>query len=82
VHNIGAMSLSRLKDILRTQPIKAVHTNYYGKFGLWLENSEERRCSLRLLIRVINSSGVRLSLNKESEFFSPYILVIGRKLYY
>jgi len=78
VHNIEAMRLTRIRDIFRNQHIQTLHADYYGKFGLWLENSEQRSSALRLLIRGMNFLGTRLLAYKESEFFSPYILVIGK----
>jgi len=77
-HNLECMDVHYLKDILLKNNIEVLYADYYGKFGLWLER-QERDGFLRLFLRAGNVAGRMLSAQKESRYFSPHILLIGKK---
>ena len=77
MHSLESMCSDRLAHAVRSHNLEITYINYYGKFGLWLENIEEKPKWIGLLIRFAVRLGRKI-LKFESRFFSPYLIVIAR----
>lgn len=78
-HNLGCMDISFLKENFLKNNLKPIYAGYYGRFALWLENNEERSYILKQFIRIMNFFGPYFCYI-DSRLFSPYILVVGKKV--
>lgn len=76
-HNLDAMRLATLIGACEANDAEVIYANYYGKFGIWLENFQGRSFATRAFLSLVNK--VRYLIWFESRMFSPYIICIARK---
>lgn len=80
-HNIKSMYPKMLKTVCGELGLKNVHVQWYGRFGLWLENENQQSRFVRFFKKIMWFTGKVFFklLPIESKWFSPYILITARK---
>lgn len=76
-HNLDVMKFQVLTDACQVNRAEVLYLDYYGKFGIWLEDWEQRSVFTRTFISLINQ--LRHLIWFESRSLSPYIVCIARK---
>jgi SAM-dependent methyltransferase len=80
-HNIGCMDPELLKDICLKAGMEVKQSRYFGHFGLWLENEQQRSMGLRLFKKAIWLTGKVLTriFPFDSQALSPYIILEAKR---
>jgi SAM-dependent methyltransferase len=80
-HNISSMDPALLKSICEKQGLEVIQSKFYGHFGLWLENEQQRSTAVRLLKKAIWFSGKVFTkiIPFNSRALSPYLILEARK---
>lgn len=74
-HNLAAMDVTRMCEILAAQGFLHIAGSYYGGFGVWIEDARSRARIVRLALRAINLLRLPLTLLKfNTRLFAPYIV--------
>lgn len=79
-HYLQSMDPTYLRSVIEQMGLVNVQAQYYGVFGMWLENIAEKSSWFRLAFRATHLMGrlLRRLLPFQSRLFSPYIVVWGR----
>lgn len=80
-HNLKCMEKNFLYSTCKEIGLTDISVDYYGKFGVWIENEDKRIFILRLFIKSLRFLGriyVKLFPFK-TKIFSPHIMVIAKK---
>jgi len=78
-HNLKTMSKSRMLNIMNSKQVRVKYANYYGYFGLWLEDRAHKPFWLRVAVSLLNRIG-RLFVRFQSRIFSPHFVIIVEKI--
>lgn len=79
-HNLQAMDLKSMREILQAQGFKDIQASYHGGFGIWIEEARSNSRALSFFLRVINyARGPFNALGLNTKSFSPYIIYSATK---
>jgi SAM-dependent methyltransferase len=76
-HYLESMCKKNLEKIILSKNLSIEYINYHGKFGVWLEDINNKPRWLRRMIYVTNLIG-RFLIRFESRAFSPYLIAVAR----
>jgi SAM-dependent methyltransferase len=87
-HNTLLMSVRRLKRYVEKLDIEVVYCDYYGDFDFWIESTKTdwlNRLSKKSILKIADITKKLFRYKPlrgtKSAFFSPYIVVKGKKRY-
>lgn len=80
-HNIDCMNPKLLASICSVAGLEVVQAQYFGKFGLWLENEKEKSLGVRLLKKLMWLTGKLFTtvFAFNSRQLSPYIILEAKR---
>ena len=74
-HNLAAMDLKKMQEVLQAQGFKDIQAFYHGGFGIWIEEARWRSRVLGFILWVVNYARVPFNVfGANTRFFSPYIV--------
>ncbi len=76
-HYMETMYDENLESIVSSRNLEVEYISYYGKFGCWLEDAQDKPRWLRRSVYLINIIGQFL-IRFESRFFSPYLILVAK----
>ena len=81
-HNLGAMDPKRLRTIAGSLGLTEIEATYFGHFSVWLENKAQQPAPVRWFLGTVWLAGKLISkvIPVESRWFSPYIVLTGRRI--
>jgi SAM-dependent methyltransferase len=80
-HNIKSMDPRWLRQILIQLNLEVIECRFYGHFGVWLENPEQKSTIAKWVKQLIWVTGKVLTklISFDSKLLSPYILIIAKR---
>jgi SAM-dependent methyltransferase len=80
-HNLNSMKLKVLINAAKKNELKDIKVKYKFKFGIWLENANERADYIKAILYLIRLFGkfIRIVYPFNSRLFSTYIILTGKK---
>ena len=76
-HYLEAMCKKRLQSIVTARGLEIKYISYHSRFGVWLEDINNKPRWIRRLIFLFNLIGKYL-VRFESKIFSPYLIVVAK----
>ena len=76
-HFLEMMYDKKLKKIVAEKNMEVKYISYYGKFGIWLEDINNKPRWLRRSVYLTNIIG-KFIARFESRMFSPYLVIIAK----
>ena len=77
-HFLDTMYDNNLTQVVIKKNIEIQHINYYGNFGVWLEDINNKPKWLRRSIYLTNIIG-KFIVRFESRIFSPYLVMVAKR---
>jgi SAM-dependent methyltransferase len=77
-HYLVTMYHNKLKKIVEDQNMEVRFVSYYGKFGVWLEDINNKPRWIRRTIYLTNIVGKFMS-RFETRLFSPYLVMVANR---
>lgn len=77
-HFLETMHDDKLKKIVSEKNMEVQHVSYYGRFGVWLEDINNKPRWVRRLVYLTNIIG-KFMARFESRVFSPYLVMVAKK---
>jgi SAM-dependent methyltransferase len=80
-HNLNCMDIDFLKSVCTDLNLRDVEVEYYGRFGMWLENMHQQKSFTRIYLRWVKLFWkiIFAVFPFNSKMFSPYIIIIAKK---
>jgi SAM-dependent methyltransferase len=81
-HYLKCMDKVFLKNCAKDCGLVDIETFYFGKFSIWLENISTKNIAFRTIFKIIWLAGKIFTklIPVESKFFSPYTILIAKKI--
>ena len=76
-HFLETMYDQKLKEIVNSRGLDIEYISYHSKFGVWLEDINNKPRWVRRLVYLINIIG-KFLVRFESRVFSPYLIVVAK----
>ncbi len=76
-HFLETMYDQNLKQIVSSRNLDIKYINYHSKFGVWLEDINDKPRWVRRLVYLTNIIG-KLLVRFESRMFSPYLILVAK----
>jgi len=76
-HFLETMNDQKLKEIVSSRGLDIEYISYHSKFGVWLEDINNKPRWVRRLVYLINIIG-KFLVRFESRVFSPYLIVVAK----
>ncbi len=79
IHNLDCMDPTRLRHVVQRHQLGNVQVGYYGRYGSWLEQCDQKPWRVRAAYRTIHYVCRKLTrlVPVETRLFSPYIVITG-----
>jgi len=76
-HNLSSMDPKLLREICEQAGLTVKQAGYFGKFGIWLENEQQKPLLVRWFKRLVWVTGKIITkiIPVESSALSPYIII-------
>ena len=82
-HNLSIMDKKKLNELLQSKKIKILTLDYFGPIDLTMVFSDIKVKPIVYLMHIVNQIlGYSTFFIPKSRYFSPYIVLIGRKVNY